>query len=67
MLPGWLLYCTKTGIPNGWVLTGVKGGVEQQRPILEALSAGWEGARGFDAQIRARGNVSAQEPLSMKC
>lgn len=26
-----------------------------------------EGARGFDAQIKARGNVSAQEPLSMKC
>lgn len=42
-MPGWMLYCTKTEIPNGWILTDVKGGVEQQKPILEAFSAGWGG------------------------
>jgi hypothetical protein len=26
-----------------------------------------EGAGGFGAQMGAKGNVSAQEPLSMKC
>jgi hypothetical protein len=56
-----MLYCSKTEIPNGWVLTGVKGGVEQQRPILRRSVQDGEGARGFDAQIRAKGEcVSAR-------
>jgi hypothetical protein len=54
-----MLYCSKTEIPNGWVLTGVKGGVEQQRPILRRSVQDGEGARGFDAQIGASNEEGA--------